>query len=76
MKKRIHEQENSSQSAQKTKSKISEQIISSSEPPNKKKKIEGKHLHLIDPSPKWGPKIQIVSQNLKRIPALQRTPLL
>ena len=29
----------------------------------------------IDPSPKWRPKIQI-SKNQKRMPALERTPLL
>ena len=32
-------------------------------------------LGLIDPYPKWRPKIQI-SQNQKRIPPLERTPLL
>ena len=30
----------------------------------------------IDPSPKWRPKIQISQNKLKRIPALERTPLL
>ncbi|XP_020619494.1 chromatin complexes subunit BAP18-like [Orbicella faveolata] len=49
LKKRIHEQENSSQSAQKTKSKISQQIISSSEPPNKKRKSEVSSSSQADP---------------------------
>jgi len=44
LKKRIHEQENASQSAPKTKSKTSQQTISPSEPQNKKRKTEADPL--------------------------------
>ncbi|XP_078360642.1 uncharacterized protein LOC144644938 isoform X2 [Oculina patagonica] len=49
LKKRIHEQENSPQSAQKTKSKTSQQMTSSGEPQNKKRKTEELSSTQADP---------------------------